>query len=58
MAGGMKTKFLDFVRANPVQVYLGLGVTLMGVRELQTRMMFNYWFGKFEYQRRLERNKI
>ena len=58
MAGGVKDKVITMVRMYPVQVYLGLGCTLLGVREIQTRMCFNWWFGKFEFQRRLERGKI
>jgi len=42
----------------PVHVYLGLGATLYAYRWYETQTTFNWWFGKFEFERRKERGQI
>ena len=56
--GGLKTKVINFVVANPAQCYLAGGVFLLGVRRLQAQLTYNYWFGKFHFQRKLARGLI
>ena len=49
---------IDFFVGKPVHAYLSTGAFLYGVRWYQTQTTFNYWFGKHELQRRVERGKI
>jgi hypothetical protein len=56
--GGFKKIFINYVLDNPVKVYLGGGAALYLIRKYQTQSTFNYHFGKFEFQRRLERNQL
>lgn len=58
MAGGVKTQAINFVLKYPVQTYLGLGAAIMIKRQVENRQTFNYWFGAFETQRRIERGRI
>jgi len=56
--GGAKKKIINFVLDNPIKVWIGGGVALYGIRRYQTLSTYNYHFGKFEYERRLERNQL
>ena len=60
MAGGgnYTLKTINFVRRNSVQVYLGGAAALYGIRWYQTKSCYNYWFGKIEFDRRVERNQL
>ena len=49
---------IDFFVGKPVHAYLSTGAFLYGIRWYQTQTTFNYWFGKHELQRRVERGKI
>ena len=56
--GGLKKTILDMFIHRPVHVYLGMGAFLYALREWQVRTSYNYWFGKFEFERRLAAGKI
>jgi hypothetical protein len=56
--GGLKKKVLNFVLDKPVQAYLGGAAFLFGVRQYQTRAAYNYHFGKFDFQRKVERGQL
>ena len=56
--GGMKKVVLNFILDKPVQAYLIGGVALWGVRKLQIQTAYNYHFGKFDFERRVERNQF
>lgn len=56
--GGLKTKFFNTLLYKPVQVYLGGAAFLFVVRSFQTKLVFNYWFGKFEFERRIAKGQI
>ena len=53
--GGFKNKIINFVLDKPAHAYLGGGAFLFLMRRVQTQQTFNYHFGKFEYERKLER---
>jgi hypothetical protein len=56
--GGLKLKAINFVLNQPVAVYLGGAGTLQAYRWYQTKTQYNFWFGKIEFQRKLERNQF
>lgn len=56
--GGFKKKAINFVLHKPVHAYLGGATFLYAWRQYQTQTTFNYWFGKIEMQRRIERGTI
>ena len=59
MAGpDVKKVILTFVTQKPVHAYIGGGAALAAYRYYSTRTTYNYWFGKFEYERRIERSQI
>ena len=59
MAGpDFKKIIITFVTQKPVQAYLGGGAILGLHRYYDTRTTYNYWFGRFEYERRINRNQI
>jgi hypothetical protein len=56
--GNYKAKVISLLLHKPVQVYFGGATFLYSVRWYQTQSTFNYWFGKQEFQRRVERHAI
>ena len=56
--GGLKMKVINFMLDKPVAVYLGGAAFLHTYRWYSTKTTYNYWFGKIEFQRRLERHQI
>lgn len=60
MAGGPDvTKIvINWYLHKPVQLYVGGAALLGSYRYYSTQSTFNYWFGKIEFQRRLERNQL
>ena len=55
MSGPSVGPVLHFMYKNPVRCYFGGAFALGALRFYQTRTTYNYWFGKNEYLRRLER---
>jgi hypothetical protein len=53
--GGAKKLIINFVLDNPAKTYVGGGIFLYFLRQYQTRTTYNLHFGKFDFQRRLER---
>ena len=49
---------IDNMRYKPVQCYIGGAIFLYGLRWYATETSYNYWFGKLEYQRRIERGEL
>lgn len=56
--GGIKKLVINLILDKPVQVYLGGGAALWAIRKVQTRQAYNYHFGKFEFQRQVERHQL
>lgn len=56
--GNYKATVINFLLHKPVHAYLGTATFLYTVRWYQTQTTLNYWFGKIEFQRRLERGRI
>lgn len=56
--GGFSSKAINFVVNNSVMLYCGVGISLYGVRKLQTQMAYNYWFGKHIFMRRIAKGAI
>jgi hypothetical protein len=56
--GGLKLKVINFALNRPVAVYLGGATLLYSYRWYATKSTYNYWFGKIDFQRRLERNQL
>ena len=52
--GGAKKIIINMLLDHPVPVYLGGGALLYVVRKVQTNMAYNWHFGKFDFQRRLQ----
>lgn len=58
MSGPSLGSLVKVMYTKPVHVYLGLGATLYVYRWYETQTTFNWWFGKFEFERRKERGQI
>ena len=56
--GGLKLKVINFVLDKPAVVYLGGAAMLQAKRWYETKTVYNYEFGKIEFQRKLERNQL
>lgn len=56
--GNYQKMVIDAMRYKPVQCYLGGAAFLYALHWYQTQTTYNYWFGKIEYQRRVERSEI
>jgi hypothetical protein len=56
--GGAKKLIINFIVDNPAKVYLGGGALLWVVRKYQIQTTYNTYFGKFDYQRRVERGQL
>ena len=56
--GGAKKLVINLVLDKPAQVYVAGGFFLWAVRSYQTQTTFNQYFGKNEYERRLERGQL
>lgn len=56
--GGFSKKVLNYVLDNPVRVYLVGGAFFYAVRKYQTATTYNYHFGKFDFQRKVERGQL
>lgn len=56
--GGTKKLIVNFLVDNPGKVYLGGAAFLYFYRAYQTRVTYNTYFGKFDFQRKLERNQL
>ena len=56
--GGLKMKVINFMLDKPAVVYLGGGAVAHAYNYYSTRTTYGYWFGKVEYERRVERNQL
>lgn len=56
--GGSKKLIINFVLDNPVKTYLGGAAFLYAVRKYQTATTYNKYFGKFDFQRKVERHEL
>lgn len=56
--GGIKLKLINFVLDQPVKAYIGGGVALYLIRRYQVNAAYGKYFGKIDYERRLERNEL
>ena len=56
--GGAKKLFISLLLDHPVKTYLAVGGVLYLHRQYQIRTTYNYHFGKFDFQRRLERGQL
>ena len=60
MAGGGNAKklIIDFVVDNPGKVYLGGAALIYFYRTFAINQNYNYFFGKFDFQRKRERGEL
>ncbi len=56
--GGAKKKIINFLLDKPVHAYFGGAATLFLYRKYATAQAYNYHFGKFDFQRKVERNEL
>lgn len=56
--GGAKKMLIGLLLDHPVKVYLGVGAGLWLHRQMQIRQTYNYHFGKFDFQRKLEKGQL
>ena len=56
--GGMKTMIINFCVRNPVIVYSGGGLFLLGLRKYQSQNTYNYWFGKQHFDRKVAKGLL
>lgn len=56
--GGAKKFIINALLEHPGKVYLGGAAVLYFVRTFQTAQAYNYYFGKFDFQRRVERGEL
>ena len=49
---------INFLVQKPHLAYVGGAAFLGAVRWYSTQTNYNYWFGKIEFERRLERNQL
>jgi len=53
--GGAKKLIVNLLVDKPAHCYVGGGFVLWAYRNYQIRTQYNTWFGKNEFQRRIER---
>lgn len=53
-----KLMLINAVLHKPLQLYFGTATFLFAWRYYQTQKTYNYWFGRVEFSRRLERKQI
>lgn len=61
MAGGglgIGKKMIHMYLHKPVHLYVGGAVVLQSYRWYQTQSTYNYWFGKCEFERKVERGQL
>ena len=56
--GGAKKLVINFLIDNPGKVYLGGAGFLYFYNKIQAQSTYNTYFGKFDFQRKLERNQL
>ena len=56
--GGVKKYIVSAFVDHPGKVYLGGAAFLYFYRQWATQKAYNVHFGKFDFQRRLERNEL
>lgn len=56
--GGLKKKVVNYVLDNPVKVYLGGAAFVYALRQYSTINAYNKYFGKFDFQRKVERGEL
>lgn len=56
--GNFQKNIINFIRYQPVQAYLGGATFLYATRWYQTQTTYNYWFGRIEFDRRVERGQL
>lgn len=56
--GGLQKKILNFLIDSPEKVYLGGAAFLYFYRNYQVQQAYSHHFGKFDFQRRLERGEL
>ena len=61
MSGGgpdIKGMIINSLIHKPVQCWLGGATFLYALRMYQTKSTYNYWFGKCEFDRMVQKGKI
>ena len=58
MFDGVKKNIMFALIHRPMHTYLIGGVFFYMLREYQVKKSYNYWFGKFEFERKLIEGKI
>lgn len=56
--GGAKKLIVNFLVDQPGKVYLGGAALLYFYRVYATQQAYNYHFGQFDFQRKLERGEL
>ena len=56
--GPLKAKMINLMLDKPALLYIGGAAFLQLQRTYATKTTYNYWFGKIEFERRLERNQL
>ena len=56
--GGAKKLIIDTILDKPAHVYLAGGAFLWAIRSYQAQTTYNYYFGKIDFERRLERGEL
>ena len=56
--GGAKKLIVNFLVDHPGRVYLGGAAFFYFYRQYSIQQAYNTHFGKFDFQRRLERNEL
>lgn len=56
--GGLKKFMINAIIDKPAETYIATGALLYLVRRMQTQMTYNTYFGKMEFERRVERNQL
>ena len=56
--GGAQKVIIDFMVKKPHFAFIGGAAALHSLRWYTTQTTYNYWFGKVEYERRIERNQL
>ena len=56
--GAYQKAVINLFLHKPVHAYLGGAAFLYAFRWYSTKTTYNYWFGKVEFERRLERGQI
>ena len=56
--GGAKKVVINFLVDHPAKAYLGGAAFVWLYRKYEVAQQYNTWFGKFDFERKVEKNEL